>query len=157
SRTLREPGARPPLDGTVDAETCVIGGGLAGLATALDLAERGRSVVLLESHRVGWGASGRNGGFLSPGYRAGVPALVGKVGLEQGREMSALSKQGHALVRERIQAYGIDCGAEVGGLRCAMAGHDEKLEDYCAYMAREFDTPLDYWPPARVREALATS
>jgi gamma-glutamylputrescine oxidase len=158
ARTLSEPGNRPALDGVIDVETCVIGGGLAGLATALDLAERGRSVALLESHRIGWGASGRNGGFMSPGYGAGVEALVGKVGLRQAREMYALSKHGHALVRERIQTYGIDCGpVEVGGLRCAMAGRDEKLEAYCAYMAKEFDTNIDYWPTARVRESLATS
>ncbi len=158
ARTLGDSRSRPALDGVVDVETCVIGGGLAGLATALDLAERGRSVALLESHRVGWGASGRNGGFMSPGYAAGVEALVDKVGLQQAREMYALSKQGHALVRERIQTYGIDCGpVEQGGLRCAMAGRDEKLEAYCAYMAKEFDTNFDYWPAARVRESLATS
>lgn len=158
ARTLSEAGSRPALDGAVYTETCVIGGGLAGLATALDLAERGRSVALLESHRVGWGASGRNGGFMSPGYGAGVPALVDKVGLQQAREMYALSRHGHALVRERIQTYGIDCGpVEVGGLRCAMAGRDESLEAHCAYMAKEFDTKFDYWPAARVRESLATS
>ena len=158
ARTLSEPGSRPSLDGAVDTETCVIGGGLAGLATALDLAERGRSVALLESHRVGWGASGRNGGFMSPGFGAGVPALVDKVGLQQAREMYALSRRGHALVRERIQTWGIDCGpVELGGLRCAMAGRDERLEAHCAYMAREFDTTFDYWPAARVRESLATS
>lgn len=98
ARTLGDSRSRPALDGAVDVETCVIGGGLAGLATALDLAERGRSVVLLESHRVGWGASGRNGGFMSSGYAAGVEALVDKVGLQQAREMYALSKHGHALV-----------------------------------------------------------
>jgi gamma-glutamylputrescine oxidase len=158
ARTLSEPGSRPALDGAIDTETCVIGGGLAGLATALDLAERGRSVALLESHRVGWGASGRNGGFMSPGFGAGVPALVDKVGLQQAREMYALSRHGHALVRERIRTWGIDCGpVEPGGLRCAMAGRDEGLEAHCAYMAKEFDTTFDYWPAARVRESLATS
>jgi gamma-glutamylputrescine oxidase len=157
SRTMTEPGLWPALDGTIEAETCVIGGGLAGLATALDLAERGRS-VLLEAHRIGWGASGRNGGFMSPGFGVGVSALIEKMGLHRAREMYALSKMGHALVGERIAAYGIDCGpVEVGGLRCAMAGREEKLEDYCVLMAREFDTTIDYWPASRVRDALATT
>jgi gamma-glutamylputrescine oxidase len=158
SRTMTEPGSWPALDGAVETETCVIGGGLAGLATALDLAERGRSVVLLEANRIGWGASGRNGGFMSPGFATGVSGLIEKVGLHKAREMYALSKMGHALVRERIAAYGIDCGpVEQGGLRCAMAGREEGLEAYCALMAREFDTTIDYWPASRVREALATT
>jgi gamma-glutamylputrescine oxidase len=158
SRTMSEPGAWPALDGAVETETCVIGGGLAGLATALDLAERGRSVVLLDANRIGWGASGRNGGFMSPGFASGVAGLVEKVGRHKAREMYALSKMGHALVGERIATYGIDCGpVEVGGLRCAMAGREEGLEAYCDLMAREFDTTLDYWPALRVRDALATT
>ena len=157
SRTIAEPGRWPALDGKIEAETCVIGGGLAGLATALDLAERGRSVVLLEANRIGWGASGRNGGFMSPGLGVGVSALVEKMGLHKAQEMYALSKMGHALVRERIASYGIDCGPlEVGGLRCAMAGREENLEEYCAQMARDFDTKIDYWPASRVQDALAT-
>src|SRR5271166_811650 len=110
ARTLAEPGERAPLDGTIEAETCVIGGGLAGLSTALDLAERGRSVVLLERHRVGWGASGRNGGFVSPGYPNGLPALVAKVGLDAARELYTLSRGAQTLLHERIARYAIDCG-----------------------------------------------
>src|SRR5215468_4515199 len=125
TRTLSEPGDRPPLEGAREVETCVVGGGLAGLATALDLAERGRAVVLLEANRIGWGASGRNGGFMSPGFATGVSGLIEKVGPHKAREMYGLSKMGHALVRERISAYQIDCGPiEVGGLRCAMAGRE---------------------------------
>src|SRR5262245_26542596 len=91
ARTVSEPGERPTLDGVLQAQVCVIGGGLAGLATALDLAERNCSVVLLERHRVGWGASGRNGGFMALGYAPGIPALVERVGLQQAREMYALT------------------------------------------------------------------
>jgi gamma-glutamylputrescine oxidase len=158
ARTLAEPGDRPPLDGTIDAEVCVIGGGLAGLATALDLAERGRSVVLLERHRVGWGASGRNGGFASPGYPNGLPALVKKVGLTAAQAMYALSRGAQRLMRERIDRYAIDCGpVEDGALRCAMAGSDESLERYCADMARDFGVEMTYWPASQVRAALATT
>src|SRR5580704_2645203 len=158
SRTLAEPGNRPALDGTIDAEICVIGGGLAGLATALDLAERSRSVVLLEQHVVGWGASGRNGGFVSMGYPNGIPALVERVGLTEARELYALSRMGHALVRQRIADYAIDCGpVQDGALRCAMAGQKETLKEFCDVMARDFDTHYEYWPSARVRDALATT
>ena len=62
--TMRYASPRPTLIGNVQADVCVIGGGLAGLSTALELVSRGRSVVLLEAARVAWGASGRNGGFV---------------------------------------------------------------------------------------------
>src|SRR5882724_10168842 len=158
ARTLTEPGDRPALDGTIEVETCVVGGGLAGLATALDLAERGRSVALLEQHRIGWGASGRNGGFVSIGYPNGVPALVERVGLHQAREMMALSRMGHGLLRERIDRYAIDCGPiEEGALRCAMAGQTPALEQFRDEMAGDFDLHYGYWPAAKLREALATT
>jgi gamma-glutamylputrescine oxidase len=158
ARTLTEPGDRPALDGALEVETCVVGGGLAGLATALDLAERGRSVVLVEQNRIGWGASGRNGGFVSIGYGKGIPALVERVGLAAAREYVALSRMGHGLLRERIQRYAIDCGPiQEGALRCAMAGAREGLEAFRDDMAREFGLHYEHWPAARVREALATS
>ena len=68
SRTLADTTRRPSLEGEVEADVCVIGGGMAGLATALGLAERGTTdVVVLEGRQVGFGASGRNGGFVSAG------------------------------------------------------------------------------------------
>src|SRR5580692_9247074 len=65
ARMLRERRAYPALEGDLAVETLVIGGGLAGCATALDLAEHGHKVALVEARRIGWGASGRNGGFVS--------------------------------------------------------------------------------------------
>jgi gamma-glutamylputrescine oxidase len=156
ARTVRESRVRPPLASAIDTDVCVIGGGLAGLATALDLAERGRRVALLERHRIGWGASGRNGGFVSPGIPGGMPGLVDRVGLTTAREIYALSRLGHTLLRERIEHYEIDCGAETGALRCAMAGARGSLEGFCDYMAKNFATEMEYWPAPRVRDALAT-
>ena len=66
-----EVAARPVLAGRLEAETCVVGGGLAGLATAMSLAERGRPPVLIEAGRIGDGASGRNGGMASAGFTRG--------------------------------------------------------------------------------------
>ena len=66
-RTLAENAHYPVLNGTEEADVCVIGGGLAGLNTALGLIERGKKVVLVEAHRIGWGASGRNAGFVAKG------------------------------------------------------------------------------------------
>ena len=77
--------AAPPLAGTVETETAIVGGGLAGLATALSLTERGRPAVLLEAKAVGAGASGRNGGMVSAGFAAShTPARArGRAGRRQ--------------------------------------------------------------------------
>ena len=69
-RTVKAPASRPRLTHDIDCDVCIVGGGMAGLATALGLAERGKKVIVLEARRVGWGASGRNGGFVSAGYRS---------------------------------------------------------------------------------------
>ncbi len=66
---------RPALEGEVTADVCVLGGGFTGVSAALNLAERGFEVVLLEAERIGWGASGRNGGQICSGLGAG-PARV---------------------------------------------------------------------------------
>ncbi|HZS81479.1 MAG TPA: FAD-binding oxidoreductase [Stellaceae bacterium] len=158
ARTLAEPADYPRLEGEIETETLVIGGGLAGCALALDLAERGRKVVLLEAHEIGWGASGRNGGFVSIGVPNGIPALVKRVGLATAQEIYRAARMGHALLRQRIARYAIACGPiQEGALRCNMARERESLEAFCAMMARDFDTQYEYWPKARLREALATT
>jgi gamma-glutamylputrescine oxidase len=158
ARTLAVPGDRPTLDGTLEADVVVIGGGLAGLATALDLVERGRRVVVLERHAIGWGASGRNGGFVSVGYPNGIPALVDRVGLAEAKIFYSLSRMGHSLVRERIARYQIACGPiQDGAFRCNMAEARESLAGFCEFMARNFDAQYEYWPAARLRTVLATT
>src|SRR5258708_9060362 len=158
ARSLLEPGAYPALEGEIETETVVVGGGLAGGATARDLAERGRKVVLVEAHEIGWGACGRNGGFVSTGVPTGIPALVRRVGLAAAQAIYRECRMGHALLRERIAKYAIQCGPiQDGALRCNMARPSERLEELCAMMARDFDTQYEYWPRTRVSEALATA
>ena len=70
----------PVLQGELMADVCVVGGGFSGLNTALELAERGMSVVLLEAHKIGWGASGRNGGQLIRGVGHGLDQFEGVIG-----------------------------------------------------------------------------
>jgi gamma-glutamylputrescine oxidase len=154
SRIGTEP-ERPALTGSIEADVCIVGGGMAGVAAALDLAERGRSVVVLERNCIGWGASGRNGGFVSPGYPRGMPGVIAKVGVPAARELYRLSRDAHRLLRERIDHYGIDCGPIVqGALRCAPARARESLERFCEEMARDLDMQLEHWPRERVADAL---
>ena len=93
---------RPGLSGAVEAEICVIGGGLAGLTTALELARRGRSVALLEGHRLAGAASGRNGGFVSNGFAEGMDKVAGRVGLDAAQALYRLSQFGTEFVRREI-------------------------------------------------------
>ncbi|MBM3531738.1 MAG: FAD-binding oxidoreductase [Alphaproteobacteria bacterium] len=154
SRTRADDTRRPALDGAIEAETCVIGGGLAGLATALALAEKGRSVVLIEARRVGWGASGRNGGFVSPGYSLGLDGIERKLGADAARTLYRLSLDAHALVRRRADGAGVR--REAGLLKCHLAEHGDGLATYVAHMNQVYGLRLEHWPRARMAEALAT-
>jgi len=88
ARSLADATDYPSFQDEINTEICVIGGGLAGLSVALGLVARGKKVVLLEARRLGWGASGRNGGFVLAGFAADERAIVKKVGLAQAREIT---------------------------------------------------------------------
>lgn len=148
---------RLPLAGVVEVETCVVGGGFAGLSTALDLAERGRSVALVEAERIGWGASGRNGGFVVAGYPAGNQHLLEQFGSAEARTLFDLSRMGQRLLAERIGRYGFPgVDKRMGALRCAMRGHDALLDRQKRVMAETYGVDLELWPAERVNAALAT-
>ena len=99
-----------PLQGRVETRVCVIGGGFAGLNTALGLCERGaRDVVLLEAGDIGHGASGRNGGFVFSGFSRGEDALLRDLGPARARTLHAGTVHAVGLIRARALRYGIDC------------------------------------------------
>lgn len=98
--------------GASEARVAVIGGGYAGLSTALGLVERGvRDVVLIEREHLGFGASGRNGGFVFAGYSRGERALLNKLGEARARSLYKLTVEAVNLVRRRVAQYAIDCAA----------------------------------------------
>jgi gamma-glutamylputrescine oxidase len=100
---------RPPLRGALVADVCVVGGGITGCSAALALAERGYRVVLLESQRIGWGASGRSGGQAIFGTAAEQSDLEQSVGLPDARRIWDICLQGLTLLRQRIAKHNIDC------------------------------------------------
>jgi gamma-glutamylputrescine oxidase len=124
----------PRLQGDAQADACVIGGGYTGLSSAIHLAERGYSVVLLEAERVGWGASGRNGGHCSIGQRQPQDELEGLVGREEARRLWALGVESVATVRELIERFGIECDLKDGCLQVAAKRSDaawyRRYEDF---------------------------
>jgi gamma-glutamylputrescine oxidase len=110
---------RPPLEGDVHADVCVVGGGIAGCSAALDLAASGYKVVLLEAHRIAWGASGRSGGQAIFGFGASQKAIVGQAGIDAARRMWDVSVEALALLRRRVADHAIDCDLQWGHLHVA--------------------------------------
>ena len=106
---------RPALSGDRDVDLLVIGGGCTGLSTALHAARAGMSVVLLEGGRVGWGASGRNGGQMIPGLRQSAVDLVRSLGLEKAKALLDLAFEARDLVVGLIAEFGIDCDLKTTG------------------------------------------
>ncbi len=104
----------PTLRGRVDCDVCVVGGGYTGLSAAIHLTKRGYNVVLLEAARVGWGASGRNGGQAIIGYNAGIGALEQRFGLETAKQFLNMALEGRDIIREHITEFGIQCDFKLG-------------------------------------------
>ena len=100
----------PPARGALRCDVCVVGGGYTGLSAALHLAQRGYDVVLLEAQRIGFGASGRNGGQVGTGQRVEQDALEAMVGREDARKLWNLSLASVGLVRDLIAAHDMNCG-----------------------------------------------
>lgn len=106
--------AYPPLAEPIEVETCVIGGGLAGIGTALPLAEAGHSVALIEAARIGYGASGRNGGQVIHGWGADMDQIAAAVGMPAAKQLWQLSLDAVALVDERVRRFSINCDWQRG-------------------------------------------
>ncbi|MGI9286304.1 MAG: NAD(P)/FAD-dependent oxidoreductase [Pseudomonadales bacterium] len=119
----------PDLEGDISADVCVIGGGYTGLSAALHLAQRGYSVALLEAQRVGWGASGRNGGHVGTGQRSGQQVLEKQLGDHHARQLWDLSVEAVDLVKDLISTHNIQCDLKHGQLHvAAKRGDTEELK-----------------------------
>lgn len=129
----------PALAGDCEADVCVIGGGYTGLSAALHLAEAGFSVRLLESRRIGWGASGRNGGQLGSGQRKDQEDLEALVGPEHARALWNLAEAAKAAVRDRVIRHGIDCDLRPGVMTVAhKPAMTADLHNYADHLAKAY-------------------
>lgn len=140
------------LEGSETVDVCVVGGGLAGLSTALGLAERGKKVALIEANRIGWGASGRNGGFVAKGYACAYKKIAKKVGLSHAKELAHLSLTMQKEMLARIDKYKIDCGpVKKGVMGVSWYKNPSEVRDYVDYMNENFDAALEFMPQDQVR------
>ena len=106
----------PVLAGRERADVCIVGAGFTGISAALHLAERGYSVVVLEAERVGWGASGRNGGQVGSGMRETIDELERALGPSRAGDLWALCEEAKAIIADRIARHRIDCDWRSGNL-----------------------------------------
>jgi len=117
--TVNDAAAYPALSSDLSVDVCVIGGGFSGVSAALTLAERGFSVALLEANRIGWGASGRNGGQILPGW-SGERTLIRQLGEEARKFLWRTRYRGNEIIEERIEKYQIDCDYMRGAMTVAV-------------------------------------
>jgi len=154
-RTMADQTARPALSGTVECDVAIVGGGLAGLSAALQLARAGRSVTVLEAESVGFGASGRNGGFVSPGYATGGEEIARIAGKEKARQLHLLSVEGVDFVRDNIRTLGIADARPVPGIMSVLRYDDgASLKAYAQEVRREYGYELEYMDRDAVRAVL---
>jgi gamma-glutamylputrescine oxidase len=158
-RASARPAARHPvLGGREQCRVVVVGGGYAGLATALGLAERGcTDVVLLEAEQVGHGASGRNGGFVFGGFSRGEAALLADLGPQRARALYAGTTAAAETIRARIHRYRIDCDAVEAGVYWANWFRDPApLRARQRLLADAFGEHWQFVPREELRELLQT-
>ncbi len=118
---------RSPLNDAIDVDICVVGAGFSGLSTAVHLAEQGHSVVMLEAARVGWGASGRNGGQIVNGLNASLDTIESRYGTDKARFVGSMVQEGAGIIRRLISDYNIACDLKPRNLYVAFNASQMKV------------------------------
>jgi phytoene dehydrogenase-like protein len=140
---------RARLNYDFDVDVCVIGAGLAGLTVAREVARRGWSTAVLEASRVAWAASGRNTGFVLPGFHENIEGMVERIGLDHTAQLWRLSEQGLDYVRNTIEETGMPGTDPVPGWLHVSQTDNEIGAD--VERLRWIGVDVEAWPAARVR------
>ncbi|SIP89650.1 NAD(P)/FAD-dependent oxidoreductase [Marinobacterium stanieri] len=149
---------RPALEGQVQADVCIIGAGFTGLSTALHLSEQGFKVVVLEATRIGFGASGRNGGQIVHSYSRDIDFIERHYGQETGKAMGAMAFEGGKIIRRLVKDYGIQCDLKDGGIFAACNGKQFKeLQEKKALWEKHGHPDLELLSESEVRSYIGTS
>lgn len=146
----------PSLAGEVNVDVCVVGGGFSGLNTAIELAERGLSVALLEARKIGWGASGRNGGQLIRGVGHHVERFSDVIGEEGVRQLKLMGLEAVEIVRQRVEKHTIACDLTWG--YCDLANKPKEFagfaEDAEELLGLGYRHPLKLIQPEDIRSVI---
>jgi len=155
--TVTEVTDYPVLEGSKSADVCVVGAGFTGISTALTLAERGYSVAVVEANRVGWGASGRNGGQLINGI-SGLEKIRKKHGNGIADMLWDMKWRGNDIIYDRVEKYGIQCDLKSGFLEVAPKPRQVSyFEEYAAERERHnFPYKYEIWDREKTRAMLGT-
>jgi gamma-glutamylputrescine oxidase len=128
---------RPELLGEAETDICVVGGGYAGLSTAIALLEKGHHVTLIEAERIGWGASGRNGGQIVNGLNASLDTIARRYGWDTASFIGSMLQEGAGIIRERVAKYNISCDLKDKNLYTAFTAKQmRELEHHQALWRR---------------------
>src|SRR5690242_10438363 len=148
---------RARLSFDLDVDICVVGAGLAGLTVALEAARLGASVAVLEGRHVGWNASGNQLGTVMPGYSLPIGELIERVGLEDARELWALSKAGAEYIRSvATEEAKPNITLTKDELEVTKVDVGETLISRLQTLSSDFDTEVEGWQVDRVRDQLRT-
>lgn len=128
------------LLGDVEADVCIIGGGYTGLSSAIHLQKRGYNTIVLEAERMGWGASGRNGGHVGTGQRADQNTLENLVGEQHARQLWTLGLEAVDTVCQLIEEFSIDCDLKTGNLHVASKlDHARELAEEVEFLQSRYN------------------
>jgi glycine/D-amino acid oxidase-like deaminating enzyme len=150
---VEETRSRLTLD--MDADVCVVGGGLAGLTAAREAAKKGASVVLLEGRTIGWNASGYNLGTVLPGFGVSVTDLIERVGLQRAQELWALSEEGVGYVRDTVRNFIPELPVFDGALEVSTTDAGDRLISWLQTIG-DLGTDVEGWQIEHVRDVLKT-
>ena len=156
TRTALDP--FPPLQGEARADVAIVGGGYMGLSAALHLAEKGLSVVVLEAHRVGFGASGRNGGQVGSGQRQDQVWIEKAVGREHARRLWDMAEDAKALVKGLIDRHQMPVTFHPGVAHaCYSDAEAREVHAYAAKLSRDYGyTQLEPLDRAGIRRLIGS-
>jgi len=148
---------QPRLEGRLQADVCILGAGLTGLSTAIELAQSGLRVIVLEAQRVGWGASGRSGGQAIFGFGCDQSKIAAMIGMDDSKRLFDWSLEGLRIIHERRDRYGIECDWRTGHAHVPIKQRQVvELKSWQRDLAENYGYQLEWWEREQLRTTLAS-